>query len=71
MPPYNGHCAKCLRRRPITDMQIEVNERSAACGYYVCAGSYSVGGCYDGPYPYDKPRPRTDDLSPVENLLHT
>ena len=70
MPPYNGHCAKCLRRRPVGEMTIEANERSGAFGFYVCGESSMDGGCYDGPYPNDTPDTRPDDLSPVPNLLH-
>ena len=72
MPPYNGFCAKCLRRRAINEMSIEANERSGAYGYYVCSGTYSEGGCYDGPYPTgaDHPTPENDGTAPVEHLLH-
>lgn len=73
-PPYKGYCAKCLRRRPISEMQIEANERSAAYNYYVCRGSYSEGGCYDGPYPDGADGPTdtgTDNVGPHPNLLHT
>ena len=72
LPPCKGFCAKCLRKRSITEMVIETNDRSDAFGYYVCAGGYDVGGCYDGPYPdgADSPNPGGDDLSPVPNLMH-
>lgn len=65
LPPQKAMCHCCVRRRLVSDMTIEINERSDSYGYLVCAED-----CYEGPYPDLLKPAKNDDIGPIHNIYY-
>lgn len=71
LPPAKAMCAKCNRRRLVSDMQVETNERSGAFSFLVCSEPWQHGGCYEGPYPDDSKPAQSEDIGPIPNIFYS
>lgn len=69
-PPAKAMCASCNRRRLVSEMVIETNERSGAHGYLVCYEPWQQGGCFEGPYPDLEKPAKSDDIGPIPNIFY-
>lgn len=69
-PPVKAMCASCNRRRLVSDMVIETNERSGAHGFLVCNEPWQQGGCFEGVYPDLQKREKADDIGPIPNIFY-
>ena len=70
LPLAKAMCAHCDRRRLVSEMVIETNTRSGACGFLVCNEPHQQGGCFEGPYPDLEKPAKADNMGPIENIFY-